>query len=194
LFHDEPTVEVLNQIGLDISSVGNHEFDKGAAELMRLQNGGCYPRSADGSSGVVGGDTCMNQGRFEGARFKYLAANVIDTSTGKPTLPATYIKRFGTVSVGFIGLTLKATSNLVSADGVSGLRFDDEVTVINTYASQLKAQGVTAVAVLIHEGGQTTASTVNDKTCPGFSGDISSECCWYSVPVCRFLFPYVPVY
>ncbi|MEI7515880.1 MAG: bifunctional metallophosphatase/5'-nucleotidase [Betaproteobacteria bacterium] len=171
--HDESTVDILNQIGVEVSSVGNHEFDRGITELKRIQNGGCYP--AANGQGVVGVDTClMAGGTFSGAKYKYLAANVIDTSTGKPTLPATYIKRFGTVSVGFIGLTLKATPNSVSADGVSGLRFDDEVTVINTYASQLKAQGVTAVAVLIHQGGQTTATTVNDKTCPGFSGDIKS--------------------
>jgi 5'-nucleotidase len=171
--HDESTVDILNQIGVEVSSVGNHEFDRGITELKRIQNGGCYP--AGNGQGVVGVDTClMAGGTFSGAKYKYLAANVIDTSTGKPTLPATYIKRFGTVSVGFIGLTLKATPNSVSADGVSGLRFDDEVTVINTYASQLKAQGVTAVAVLIHQGGQTTATTVNDKTCPGFSGDIKS--------------------
>jgi len=171
--HDESTVDILNQIGVEVSSVGNHEFDRGITELKRIQNGGCYP--AGNGQGVVGVDTClMPGGTFSGAKYKYLAANVIDTSTGKPTLPATYIKRFGTVSVGFIGLTLKATPNSVSADGVSGLRFDDEVTVINKYASQLKAQGVTAVAVLIHQGGQTTATTVNDKTCPGFSGDIKS--------------------
>ncbi len=171
--HDESTVDILNQIGVEVSSVGNHEFDRGITELKRIQNGGCYPSS--NGQGVVGIDTClMAGGTFSGAKYKYLAANVIDTNTGKPVLPATYIKRFGTVSVGFIGLTLKATPNLVGAEGVSSLRFDDEVSTINTYASQLKAQGVTAVAVLIHQGGQTTASTVNDKTCPGFSGDIKA--------------------
>jgi len=169
--HDESTVDILNQLGVEVSSVGNHEFDRGITELKRIQNGGCYP--AANGQGVVGVDTClMDGGTFSGAKYKYLAANVIDTATGKPALPATYIKRFGTVSVGFVGLTLKATPNLVGADGVSSLRFEDEATVINSYASQLKAQGVTAVAVLIHQGGQTTATTVNDKTCPGFSGDI----------------------
>ena len=171
--HDESTVDILNQMGVEVSSVGNHEFDRGITELKRIQNGGCYPVGY--GQGVVGVDTCLQTGgTFAGARYKYLAANVTDTATGKPVLPATYIKRFGTVSVGFIGLTLRDTVNSVSAGGVAGLRFDDEATVINSYASQLKAQGVTAVAVLIHQGGQTTATTFADPTCPGFSGDITS--------------------
>ena len=172
LFHDEPTVEVLNQIGLDISSVGNHEFDKGAAELMRLQNGGCYPRSADGSSGLVGGDTCMNQGRFEGARYRYLAANVIVKATGKPLFPAYAIREIDGVRVGMIGLTLRGTPAMVMPSGVAGLEFRDEVRTINALVPELQAQGVSVFVVLIHQGGQTTARTALDKSCPGLSGDI----------------------
>jgi 5'-nucleotidase len=171
--HDESTVDILSQMGVEVSSVGNHEFDRGITELKRIQNGGCYP--AGYGQGVVGVDTCLQTGgTFAGARYKYLAANVTDTATGNPVLPATYIKRFGTVSVGFIGLTFRGTVNSVGAGGVAGLRFDDEATVINNYARKLKAQGVTAVAVLIHQGGQTTASTFADPTCPGFSGDITA--------------------
>jgi 5'-nucleotidase len=172
LFHDEPTVEVLNQIGLDISSVGNHEFDKGAAELMRLQNGGCYPRSADGSSGVVGGDTCMNQGRFEGARFKYLAANVIHKASGKTLLAPYEVRDIDGIRIGFIGLTLRGTPAMVMPSGIAGLEFRDEVRTINALVPELKAQGVSVFVVLIHQGGQTTARTALDKSCPGFSGDI----------------------
>ena len=172
LFHDEPTVEVLNQIGLDISSVGNHEFDKGAAELMRLQNGGCYPRSADGSSGVVGGDTCMNQGRFEGARFKYLAANVIHKASGKTLLAPYEVRDIDGIRIGFIGLTLRGTPAMVMPSGIAGLEFRDEVRTINALVPALKAQGVSVFVVLIHQGGQTTARTALDKSCPGFSGDI----------------------
>lgn len=172
LFHDEPTVEVLNHIGLDISSVGNHEFDKGAAELMRLQNGGCYPRSADGSTGVVGGDTCMNQGRFDGARFKYLAANVIHKASGKPLLAPYEVREIDGIRIGFIGLTLRGTPAMVMPSGVAGLEFRDEVRTINALVPELKAQGVGVFVVLIHQGGQTTARTALDKSCPGFSGDI----------------------
>lgn len=172
LFHDEPTVEVLNQIGLDISSVGNHEFDKGAAELMRLQNGGCYPRSADASTGVVGGDTCMHQGRFEGARYKYLAANVIHKASGKPLLAPYEVREIDGIRIGFIGLTLRGTPAMVMPSGVAGLEFRDEVRTINALVPELKAQGVSVFVVLIHQGGQTTARTALDKSCPGLSGDI----------------------
>ena len=172
LFHDEPTIEVLNQIGLDVSSVGNHEFDKGRTELLRLQNGGCYPRPADGSSGVVGVDTCMNAGTFSGARFQYLAANVLDTASGNTLFPATALREVGGVKIGFIGLTLRATPSVVTPAGVEGLKFLSEVATVNRLAPQLRAQGASAVVVLIHQGGQTSARMVQDKTCPDFSGAI----------------------
>lgn len=165
LFHQEPAIDVLNQIGLEVSSVGNHEFDLGKTELMRLQNGGCF------TGGVVGTDTCLNNGTFSGAKFKYLAANVVD-SNSKTILPATYTKTFGGITVGFIGLTLKDTPTAVLPSGVAGLTFLPEATTINTYAAQLRASGASAVVVLIHQGGQTTASTFNDKTCPGLTGEI----------------------
>lgn len=170
--HDEATVDILNTLGMEVSSVGNHEFDHGSTELLRIQNGGCFP--ASGTQGVVGADTCLINGAFPGAKFKYLAANVTVTATGKTLLPATYIKRFGSVRVGFVGLTFKGTPAAVSASGVAGLAFAEESAVINQYAAKLKADGVNAVVVLIHQGGQTTATTVNDQTCPGFSGDITA--------------------
>lgn len=172
LFHDEPTIEVLNQIGLDVSSVGNHEFDKGRTELLRLQNGGCFPKPADGSSGVVGVDTCMTDGAFAGARFQYLAANVVDRSSGNTLLPATALREVGGVKIGFIGLTLRATPSVVTPAGVEGLQFLSEVATVNRLAPQLKAQGASAVVVLIHQGGQTSARMVQDKSCPDFSGPI----------------------
>jgi 5'-nucleotidase len=172
LFHDEPTIEVLNQIGLDVSSVGNHEFDKGRTELLRLQNGGCYPRSDDGKSGVVGVDTCMDGGAFPGAKFQYLAANVQDQRSGNTLFPATALREVGGVKVGFIGLTLRATPSVVTPAGVVGLQFLSEVATVNRLAPQLKAQGAAAVVVLIHQGGQTSARAVQDKTCPDFSGPI----------------------
>ena len=168
--NDEAAIDILNTLGLEVSSVGNHEFDRGMAELRRIQNGGCR---SEAERGIVGTNTCLQPGNtFAGANFKYLAANVIDTATSATVLPATYIKKFGTVSVGFIGLPLKGTPSSVSASAIAGLRFDEESAVINRHANSLKAMGVTAVVVLIHQGGQTTASTINDKTCPGFDGDI----------------------
>jgi 5'-nucleotidase len=168
--HDEASVDILNTIGLEVSAVGNHEFDNGQTELLRIQNGGCFP--ASGHQGVIGSDTCLIDGMFPGAKYKYLSANVVFTDSEKPFLAPTYIKRFGTVSVGFIGLTFQATPDAVSADGIVGLTFSDESVAINKYAEKMKNDGVSAVVVLIHQGGQTTAGTINDKTCPGLSGDI----------------------
>ncbi|WP_374482140.1 bifunctional UDP-sugar hydrolase/5'-nucleotidase [Zoogloea sp.] len=166
LTHDEATVDILNKIGLEVTSVGNHEFDHGKGELQRLQNGGCYV------GGTVGKDTCINGGVFPGASYKWLSANVVDTASGKTLFPATYVKKFGKASVGFIGLTLKGTPAVVTSTGVAGLNFLDEASTINSYAAQLKKDGVDAVVVLIHQGGQTTASTLNDQSCPNLSGDI----------------------
>ena len=179
--HDEPTVDILNRIGLEVSSVGNHEFDKGLAELKRIQgtNGTstCYP--TDGSFGVVGVDTCLQAGgTFSGAKWTYLAANVVNTSTGQTIFPATYVKTFdGTATqtgakVGFVGLTFKNTPSEVNQLGVAGLTFGDEVAAINNAAASLKAQGVNAVVVLIHQGGFTTSTVYGDTSCPGFNGDL----------------------
>lgn len=172
LFHDEPTIDVLNAMGLDLASVGNHEFDRGRTELLRLQHGGCKPQSADGSSGKVGTDTCMNNGKFAGARFQYLAANVIDESTGKTLFPEYAIRNLGGVKVGFIGMTLKNTPSVVTPAGVAGLRFEDEVSTVSRLVPVLRAKGATVLVVLIHEGGETKAKTVMDKSCPSFSGTI----------------------
>lgn len=172
LFRDEPTIEVLNHLGLSVSSVGNHEFDRGSAELLRLQHGGCFPPSADGSAGVVGRDTCMNQGQFEGAQFRYLAANVRVTGTGKTLLAPYDIRTLDGVKVGFLGLTLRDTPSMVVPSGVAGLSFEDEVATVNSLVPVLRSQGATVIVVLLHQGGQTTARAVQDKTCPGLSGDI----------------------
>lgn len=161
---DEATINIMGQIGLEISAVGNHEFDRGKKELMRLQNGGCAPGK------VIGKDTCVKDNAFTGAKYLYLGANVIDDDTNKPLFPSTYIKKFNGVSVGFVGLTLRGTPK--ATRGATGLTFNDEVEVINHHARQLKEQGVDAVVVLIHQGGGTTAATLNDKSCPGLSGEI----------------------
>ncbi|BFV57860.1 bifunctional metallophosphatase/5'-nucleotidase [Kitasatospora sp. CMC57] len=151
LFHDEPTIEAMNKIGLDVTSVGNHEFDEGSKELLRLQNGGCHPT-----------DGCYEKGRkFRGADFEYLAANVTDEKTGRPILKPYWVKNVHGVRVGFIGATLEGTPNIVTAEGVKGLKFGDEVETINKYAKELKRQGVDSIVALIHEGGYPASSTYN---------------------------------
>jgi 5'-nucleotidase len=142
LFRDELTIESLSRMGLDVSAVGNHEFDKGRDELLRMQNGGCHP--------VKG---CEGPHPFRGARFQYLAASTTDQRTGRPLFPPYLIKEFEGVPVAFIGLTLKGTPDIVVPSGVAGLAFADEADTINALVPQLKARGIGAIVVLIHEGG-----------------------------------------
>ncbi|MFF4860056.1 bifunctional metallophosphatase/5'-nucleotidase [Streptomyces rubiginosohelvolus] len=164
LFHDEPTIEALNGLDLDVTAVGNHEFDEGATELARLQNGGCHP--------VEG---CYEKGKkFNGADFPYLAANVTKEKTGKPLLkPYTVWKKNG-VKIGFIGVTLEGTPDIVTANGVKGLKFHDEVETINKYARELDRKGVKSIVALIHEGGAPASTSYNyDCDSPGAGDGIS---------------------
>jgi len=149
LFHDEAIIEALNRLGLDLSSVGNHEFDAGRLELLRKQHGGCSRADANTCQGQAVGTPVP----FEGARFEYLAANVIDEASGQTLFPAYAIRRFEGVPVAFIGMTLAATPSIVTPAGVAGLRFADEADTVNALIPQLHAQGVHAIVVLIHQGG-----------------------------------------
>ena len=187
LFHDEPSIESLNLAGLQITSVGNHEFDEGTAELLRMQNGGCHPK-----------DGCQDQTPFGGAKFEFLSANVFldhkhdakltatsnKTKTeqpGKPDanpkakssplLPAYTIKTIGGVKVGFIGMTLEGTPSIVTPTAVAGVKFYPEAYMANYWAQNLRKQGVRTIVVLLHEGGfQTVGSDING--CAGMSGPI----------------------
>src|SRR5947208_1018900 len=158
MFHDEPSIESLSMMGLAITSVGNHEFDEGKTELLRMQNGGCHPV-----------DGCQGPHPFTGAKFHYLAASTIETATGKSVLPPYEIREFGGIPVAFIGLTLKGTAGIVSPAGIAGLEFRDEAATVNALVPQLKARGVEAIVVLIHEGGEPTGDY---NECPGISGPI----------------------
>ncbi|KPI10143.1 5'-nucleotidase [Actinobacteria bacterium OK074] len=164
LFHDEPTIEALNKLDLDVTSVGNHEFDEGAKELGRLQNGGCHPV-----------DGCYDDGEtFSGADFPYLAANVTDEKTNKPILKPYWVWKKKDVKIGFIGVTLEGTPGIVSADGIKGLAFGDEVETINKYAKVLQRQGVQSIVALVHEGGAPASSAYNyDCDSPGAGDGIS---------------------
>jgi 5'-nucleotidase len=158
LFHDEPTIEALSMMGLNISSVGNHEFDEGKDELLRMQNGGCHPT-----------DKCRGPHPFTGAKFRYLAASTFEKVTGRTVFPAYEVREFEGIPVAFIGLTLKGTPGLVSPVGIAGLEFRDEAETVNALIPELKARGVEAIVVLIHEGGLPTGDY---NECPGISGPI----------------------
>ena len=158
LFLDEPTVESLSAMGLAASAVGNHEFDKGLDHLLRLQLGGC-----------AGEGSCQGPQPFRGAGFQYLAASTVDRKSGELVLPPYLIRRFAGIPVAFIGLTLQGTPDLVAPAGVAGLAFRDEADTVNALVPQLRAQGVEAIVVLIHEGGWPEGG---ENDCPGISGPI----------------------
>jgi 5'-nucleotidase len=160
LFHDEPTIEAMNDIGLDISAVGNHEFDEGAAELLRLQRGGCHPV-----------DGCRDGTPFGGARFRFLAANVVSRRTGRPLFPPYAIRTVGGVRVGFIGMTLEGTPDIVPPSVSAALQFTDEAETANRYVRHLRRRKVQAIVVLLHEGGSPRVRALADD-CPGLSGPL----------------------
>ena len=161
LFHDEPSVETLNEMGLDVSGVGNHEFDEGVTELLRMQDGGCHP--VDGCY--------FPSDPYSGADFQWLAANVVNDAGDTP-LPAYQIEVINGVEVAFIGMTLEATDTLVAAAGIQGWNFLDEAETANALVPELKAQGVEAIVVLLHEGGSQTPPPGDVDACVGISGPI----------------------
>jgi 5'-nucleotidase len=148
----------MSTMGLEISSVGNHEFDKGKVELQRMQRGGCHPV-----------DGCKGPHPFLGAKYSYLAASTFDTTTGQTLFPPYTVKTFEGIPVAFIGLTLKGTPAIVSPPGVAGLTFGDEADTVNALIPELKAKGIEAIVVLIHEGGMPTGDY---NECPSISGAI----------------------
>jgi 5'-nucleotidase len=161
LFFDEPTIEVMNAMGLDINTVGNHEFDKGKAEVLRMQNGGCHPTQG-----------CLDGDGYAGAQFQFLAANVIDQATGKPLFPPYKVYNFKGNKVAVIGTVLKTTPSIVTPTGVAGLSFLDEAATINALIPELRNQGVRAIIASIHEGGRETPATANYNDCNNLTGDI----------------------
>jgi 5'-nucleotidase len=161
LFLDEPSIAAMNMVGVEYNAVGNHEFDKGSAELLRMQSGGCDKH--------VTRTPCRVE-PFAGARFAFLAANVVKRD-GMTLFPGTGIKDFGDVQVGFIGMTLKETATLVTPAGVAGLSFTDEAAAANAAVPSLKLAGADAIVLLIHQGARTKGG-YNDKSCPNLDGDI----------------------
>jgi 5'-nucleotidase len=147
MWADEPAIDALNMLGMTVSALGNHEFDQGRKELLRQQNGGCdSPRPAK---------ACKLVPDFRGARFTYLAANVVDSVTGKPIAPAFRIEDVKGVKVGLVGAVLQGTASVASASAVAGLRFLDEAESINKTIAPMRAQGAKVFVALIHEGGKT---------------------------------------
>ncbi len=142
LFHDEPTIEAMNLIGLEINGVGNHEFDEGPEELLRMAYGGSHPVDGD-----LDGDG------FAGADFEFLAANVTVDETDETLFAPYTVKNYQGVKVAFIGMTLEGTPTIVTPSGVAGLSFQDEVETVNALVPELQKQNIESIVVLLHEGG-----------------------------------------
>ncbi len=167
LFLDEPSIEVMNRIGLDFNAVGNHELDRGWKELLRMQNGGCEQFGLR--------QPCQVENPFRGADFQFLAANV-RRADGSLLFPAYGIKRFGSgereVSVAVIGLPLRGVPALVSPSGIEGLTFGAEADAVNALVPQLLEQGVDAIIVAIHQGFEKDGYYDSGDDCGGAIGPL----------------------
>jgi 5'-nucleotidase len=177
-FQDEPTIEAMNLLGLDLNAVGNHEFDEGHEELLRMQYGGCHPVH------IAEGRSCRQKDlspvirryvgeHFRGAKFRFLAANVRDRVSGAPLFPPYQIRDFRGERIAFIGVTLRTTPNLVKPSRVATLAFGDEADTVNDLIPELRSLGIRAVVVLLHEGGIPTIGSVYNG-CVGVSGPIAT--------------------
>lgn len=160
LFHDEPTIEAMNLMGLAINAVGNHEFDEGSAELLRMQDGGSHPVDGD-----LDGDP------FLGADFEFLAANVTVDASGETIFPPYTIRNYQGVKVAFIGMTLEGTPTIVTPSGVAGLTFHDEAQTVNALVPQLQKNNIEAIVVLLHEGGSSDGGPQDCGT--GLTGPVA---------------------
>ncbi|WP_027753112.1 5'-nucleotidase C-terminal domain-containing protein [Streptomyces synnematoformans] len=155
-FHDEPTIDALEELGLDVASVGNHEFDEGPDELLRIAHGGCHP--ADGCA--------VPDEPYDGADFPYLAANVTRKGSAEPLLPPYWIKTLpGGERIGFIGLITRHAPDVISAARIRDVEFHDEVETVERYSRELTEMGVAAQTVLIHEGGAHGDSVPYNEDC-----------------------------
>ena len=153
LLQDEPTIDILNRLGFDVGTVGNHEFDEGVEEMKRLIFGGSHEKTVE------------KYGEFAGADFDYVAANVVDEETGEPILEPYTIKEVGGVPVGFIGVAYSDTPGIVIPSGTAGVKFTDEAEAINKYTAELKAQGVEAIVVLTHNPSNSSDGCRIRRTC-----------------------------
>ena len=179
LFDDEPTVLLMNQLGLDFEAVGNHDFDRGLAELVRLSKGGTSAVAGGGTNGAKAGSALVARPPFAGARYHYLAANVRGAD-GNTVFPPYEVRELAGARVAFVGMTLKDTPSVTTRDPVAGLTFADEAATANALLPELRAQGIAATVLLVHEGGFQDEKGSYDS-CSGLGGEI--------LPVLRRLDP-----
>jgi len=157
LFHDEPTIDVMNALGLAVTTIGNHELDEGLDELLRMKRGGCHPK-----------DGCKYQASFGGAKFDYLGANM--TVNGAAPLPAYVVREVAGIPIAFVGMPLEGTPHSVAPKAVAGITFGDEVKTANALVPEIRAKGIETIVLLIHQGGEVASPTLDG--CRDFKGPI----------------------
>lgn len=154
-----------------VGTLGNHEFDEGVTEMLRLIYGG------NSSKGP------FLESKWRGAKFPYVSANVVDRTSGRPILPPYTIKWVDGVRVGIIGAVLEETPTIVTPTGVAGVRFLDEAPAINRYVRELKSRGVRTIIVTIHQGATQASYTGATDPDADDAGAVAGEI----VPIVREL-------
>ncbi|GMU46685.1 MAG: bifunctional metallophosphatase/5'-nucleotidase [Porticoccaceae bacterium] len=163
LLQDEPAIGFLNLLANRhcsyrfklhplcnvVGTLGNHEFDEGTSELLRLLEGGNHE------------DGPFQENPWRGARYPTVSANVVWSDSGKPLLPRSVVKRVRGLPVAVIGAMLRETPTIVTPSGVAGLEFLDEAEAINTEVERLRRQGVRAIVVALHQGTRQNPSSAD---------------------------------
>jgi len=159
-FHDEPTVYAMNEMQFDVGTLGNHEFDEGGEEMLRLINGGRRNDGKQFKDDENGEPVNTSAKGFPGADFPYIAANTVYKKSDDTVLPPYKVVKKGSIKVGFIGVTTLETPNIVVPDAVEPFEYLDISATVNRYAKVLQQEkGVEAIVVLAHAGGNQTSET-----------------------------------
>jgi 5'-nucleotidase len=163
MWADEPSIEAMNLLGMDVSAVGNHELDEGKQEFLRQIHGGCESSRPEKS--------CQLRAEFSGTQFPYIAANLFDSDTGKLLVHPYVIKTVRGVKLAFVGAQVKDLTLLVSASSLAGIAVTDEADAINALIPELKRQGVDIVVAVVHQGGNTV-DAFDQPDCTNLEGEI----------------------
>ncbi len=158
LLKDEPTLSALGELGLAVSSLGNHDLDAGLPELMRKIRGECV------STGCAWPE-------FKGASFPYLAANMFETETGKRVLPSHVMRDIGGLKIALVGAVTRDVPKVIIPKNIVGLRFADEADTLNALVPELRAAGAQVLVAIMHEGAMFEGAA-NDPSyaCTGLKG------------------------
>ena len=174
-FHDEPTVYAMNNMEFDVGTLGNHEFDEGGEEMLRLIDGGGRSDGRQFKDGPDGEPINTSDPDFPGADFPYIAANTEYKSSGEPVLPPYKVVKKDGIDVGFIGVTTLETPNIVSPDAVAPFDYLDISETVDRYVAELKRQKVETIVVLAHAGGTQTSATEAVGEIVSETGQMSDE-------------------